>query len=495
MKRRFGLKPRFISLILAVVLLIFGTVAAITVRANAQNMRKDLQERALAFSALATKPIGNTYLTYQDSGTTLIGQQMDNFSKLDRIVSNISVIGLDGNIKYSQRPGAVTVSEKTAESFEPTYEYTKSGAISRIIYPYIEDGGRHSYGIVYDISSKSVDDAVAIIVKNITIYAILGVITSAALMYLIVNRVFLDPIKYVRDRALVISGGNYSEQLALGRNDEIGDLAVSVNEMANNLKADIQKLKEVDQVKTEFMMIASHNLRTPIGIIKGYLELIGSQELSDDTKNIVKKIQANSERLSLFTEDILVISSIESGMDIFTKEPTPVDRLFGETLTEFQTLAEEKKINFVTDIEQTGMTISAHLIHLRSAVWNLLENALKFSNEGGEIKLSLRHVGTHIELTIVDHGIGISSEEVTKLFTKFHRGTSTEEYNYEGTGIGLYITKLVVSAHDGDITVSSILGQGSTFTVTLPVIVPTPPAPAVEAAKPAQAALAPRSMG
>lgn len=474
MKHRFGLKARFISLILIVVTLIFGAVATITLRANVSGMRKDLYERALAFSSLATKPIGNTYLTYQDSGTILIKQQMQEFSKLDRSVSNISVIDLTGNIKYSLNPGAQTVGIMTAESFNPTYEYSKNGTIKRIIYPYIEDGGRHKYGIVYDISTVTVDQAVAAIIKNIVTYAILGLIVSAALMYLIVNRIFLNPIKYVRDRSLVISGGAYSEQVILNRNDEIGDLADSVNEMANNLKADIQKLKEVDQVKTEFMMIASHNLRTPISIINGYLELIRDQELPDATKNFLKIIGANSERLSLFAEGILVISNIESGQGMFTKEATSVDKLLGEAVTEFQTLAEEKKIVFTTDIELTGVDINASPIHLRSAIWNLLENALKFSSEGGEIKLSLKHAGPDIQIAVIDHGIGISPSEVDKLFTKFHRGTSTLDYNYEGTGIGLYVTKLIVSGHQGTIAVDSKLGQGTTITVSIPVFTPAP---------------------
>jgi two-component system phosphate regulon sensor histidine kinase PhoR len=108
-------------------------------------------------------------------------------------------------------------------------------------------------------------------------------------------------------------------------------------------------------------------------------------------------------------------------------------------------------------------------VHLRSAIYNLLDNALKFTAEQGQIELSLAHVADAIQIVTKDNGVGIAPEEINKLFTKFHRGTSTLNYNYEGTGIGLYLTKLIITEHGGTIAVQSELGKGSTFTITLPL--------------------------
>jgi signal transduction histidine kinase len=472
-QRRFGLKARFISLILILLTTIFAVIAAVMLRTNTAALRTDLFERSKAFSALATKPIGLTYLAYKDSGTILISQQMGNFTALDKNISNISIVNLNGTVAFSLKPGAMTIDQTAASSFEPSHVKNSKGSIERIIYPFVDNDGQHAFAIVYEVSSAGIDAAVSNIVKTIVLYSSLGLLASAVLTYILINRLFLRPIKQVRDQAMVVAAGDYGAKLSLDRHDEIGDLAGSVSQMADSLKADIQKLKEVDQVKTEFMMIASHNLRTPISIINGYLEIVRGQDLPDSFRHSIDGISANSQRLSIFAEDILVISSIESGQNVFHKEPIQVDTMLERTISEFQTLAGEKHINFIADIQPTSVSLQASKTHLVGAIWNLLENALKFTDENGSINLKLfQRDPQHIAIQVSDTGIGIHEQELSKLFTKFHRATSTLNYDYEGTGIGLYITKLIVNAHDGDITVESILGQGSTFTIVLPVTAP-----------------------
>ncbi|MDB5166217.1 MAG: hypothetical protein JWM37_289 [Candidatus Saccharibacteria bacterium] len=469
MKLRFGLQQRFIALIITLMTLIFGVMALVLLRHNVESLRSDLLERSKAFTALATKPIGSAYVTYKDSGTILVNEQIADFTSLDSSITNIAVVGLDGVVTYSYDGPSQSITAEQAQSFNPINIYADSGQIKRIIYPYIDEGGMHKYAVVYDISSASIDKAVGTLALAIIGYSLLGLLLSGIVTFIFIDRFFLRPIRRLRDQAMVIAAGQYDSPIPHGRADEIGDLANSVNQMAQNLKMDIQKLKEVDQIKSEFLMIASHNLRTPLSVINGYVEMAKSQALSVELQKMMNSIEANSQRLGVFAEDLLVISNIESGQEIFHKQPIIVDHLLDTIIPEFQNLAEEKNLHFEVKRELTDSEVYGSATHLTSAVWNLLDNALKFTKEDGLIELGLQRVGDAIQITVRDTGIGIPTSEFDKLFTKFHRGTSTMTYNYEGTGIGLYITKLIVEEHQGTITVNSVEGSGSTFTIRLPI--------------------------
>jgi signal transduction histidine kinase len=469
MSRRIGLKARFICLILIIMTAMFTTIAVVLLQNNTSSLRENLQTRSKAFAALATTPVGNAYLTYHESGTVMITQQITSFKQLDDNITSIAVVDTTGRILYNPSGRSKPITAEQAQTFEPIYQYDKNNIISRIIYPFIETDGRHRYAVVYDVSSKSIDTALASLTQAIIIQALLGLAVSAIITYLLVNQIFLKPIKRLRDQAIVISSGHYDEQITAKRKDEIGDLARSVNQMADSLKADIHKLQEVDQIKSEFMMIASHNLRTPLMIINGYLDMAKTQALSGELRDLLSSIEANSQRLGIFAEDLLVISGIESGKKIFTPERIRIDDMLTAMSKDFKVLAKDKQLSFSSRIDDTGSEIDGSTPHLRGAIWNLLENALKFTPENGTIELSLTKVGDNLQISVKDSGIGISPDEMSRLFTKFHRGTSTLVYKYEGTGIGLYVTKLLINEHRGTVTVDSTPGKGSTFTITLPI--------------------------
>lgn len=473
MHRRLGLKARFIGLIVILLTAMFFLIAVILIDANTSSLRTDLQDRAKAFAALATTPIGDAFFTYQDSGTFLIEKQVRAFQDLDPAISNIAVVGIDGNTAFKEKPLAKPISATEASTFDPIYQY-QNKTISRIIYPYITANGSHSYAVVYDVSSSEIDQAVQHLVRAIVLYTLAGLIVSAAISYFFIDRLFLQPVKRLRDRAMLIADGNYNIQIPQERNDEIGDLAKSTNQMAESLKADIVKLQEADKIKSEFMMIAAHNLRTPLTIIKGYLSLAESMQIGQELQDIVKSIGVGTKRLERFAEDIITISSLESGKHLFTAEKFEVRAVLQGLIDEFQTMCQDKNITFKHEIINEAMTIDGSPLHLRSALWNLLQNAYKFTDKGGQIDFSAIRRNNDLVITVKDSGIGISPEEMSKLFTKFHRGTDTTTYDYEGTGVGLYVTKLIITEHKGTITVDSTLGKGSAFTVTLPVSQPAP---------------------
>jgi signal transduction histidine kinase len=482
-KRRFGLRAKFLVLIAALLLVVFSLITALLLSYTSRTLRSNLLKEAKAFAELATAPIGSTFTLYQDSGRVRIVQQIEKFMELGSNIDNVAVVGIDGNILFTQRETPeIRVDKAAAASFTPTY-VTRTGRLEQVVSPYLENFGLHRYAVVYSISNDSIDRSIAQIAGLILLSGILALVATTGATYVLLNRAFLRPLQTLSRTAILISQGNLDQQIKLERNDEIADVASSVNTMAEALKADIAKLKEVDAMKSEFMMIASHNLRTPLTVINGYIDTMRILKLSDDVKKMVASMAANSRRLGILAENILTVSSIEAGQQTIVKDKGDIGDALRSLMTEFGLLAKEKSLAFTSAIPTTRMPASLSLSHFRAAVWNLLDNALKFNKPGGRIRLEVKPAGDKALIVVSDTGIGIDAKEMDSLFTKFHRGTSTLEYNYEGTGIGLYITKLIVEQHGGTVKAQSTPGVGTTMTITVPLLGTTPP-PAPQA-KPA----------
>lgn len=468
--RRFGLGAKLIILIAVFLVIIFALVTFVLVKLNTSTLRSNLVNNSKAFAALATEPIGKTFLTYQDSGTLRISEAVHRFTDLDSNISNVAVVDNTGKNLFSlQDKIPSNISSLEATSFKPTYSYDKAHNLSQVIQPFIEDFGAHRYSLVYTISSSEVQRNINQVITTILFFVFVSLILSISLTYLAISYMFVNPLKRVTRQALAISAGDLDQQIKLDRNDEISDLANSLNSMANSLKEDIAKLQETDRLKTEFMIITSHSLRTPLTIINGYLDQIEDINSVDDLKNVLRIIGNSAKQLGVFAEDVLTISDIEAGKHLLKFEPADVKSFAQRIADEFDASAKQKGTEFKTEFDTQGQMINISTAHLRSAIWNLLDNALKFTSKDGQIEFSVGIVGKDAVFTVKDNGIGIAHEEMPKLFTKFHRGTDIMHYDYAGAGIGLYITKLVVKEHGGDIKAESTLGKGSKFTITIPL--------------------------
>lgn len=468
--KRLGLRAKFIVLLSIMLLVLFAAATIVLVRQSSGNLRSALNQKSRSYATLATQPIVENFKLYQDSGRIRVKQQVDRYLDLDSDVRQIGVVDVNGQTLFnSDEKTDFKLSADQAAAFEPIYDYNQDGEIEQVIQPYIEDNGAHQYAVVYRVSSQRINDERRQATATIAGFSLLALLLSIALSYLLINRFFLRPVSRVSRQALLISHGNWDSQISMDRRDEIGDMAAAVNTMAETLKADITKLQELDKLKNEFMMITSHNLRTPLTVINGYLELLKSLEPSAEMTDVINKIGAGTLRLGAFAEDVLIISMIEAGDFKIDLQPAPLKALLDKIVQDFGLVAAQKQLQFSGRLELTDQSAKINRSYLRSALWNLLDNAYKFTPEGGNVALTASADANNVKITVSDSGIGIAAAEKPKLFTKFHRGTSTEQYDYEGTGIGLYLTKLIVEQHNGRISCDSAEGQGTTFTITLPL--------------------------
>jgi len=467
--KRWTIRGRFLLLLVGLLVAVFAAITLVIVRQNTKTLKNNLIDQSKSFAALATQPIGDAYLLYKDSGTLRIQQQVQRFTDLDPNINRVEVVDASGHLVFDNKPGPpIMVSQGQAMAITANYIHDKQNNLIGIVQPYVESFGIHRYDVVYGISYQSVNRSIQSIVDFILALSGTILLISLVIWYVLINRLFLRPVAELSQAALAISRGDLSRGIRLARKDEIGDLSMAVETMSNSLKADIAKLKEVDRLKNEFMMITSHNLRTPLTIINSYLEMLKDMDVPQDLRAVLEPIGINAVRLGGFAEDVLTISTIEAGQNILRRQPTPIKPVLDAIAKEFTDLAKQKHLNFTSRID-TEATVSLSKPHFRSALWNLLDNAYKFTKDGGHISLTARTTGDQVEIIVKDNGIGISQTEIPHLFTKFHRGTDTLQYDYEGTGIGLYIAKLIIGQHGGTIDVQSVEGQGSSFRIRLPV--------------------------
>jgi signal transduction histidine kinase len=470
---RWSLRTRFLLVLIALMLAVFVAIILLIVRQNTHTLRNNLITESKSFAALATQPIGNAYETYNESGTLRIEQEIDNFTDLDHDINQVGIIDTNAHQLFTTNStNPIKVSAADAVAVTPTYIHSSNGNLVAIVEPYVESYGIHRYNVVYGISYQSVNQSIDSIVTSIIALSAGILLLSLLSWYFLINRLFLQPVARVSRIALLISKGELNQQVHLERSDEIGDLANAVDTMASSLKADIDKLKSTDQLKSEFLMIIAHNLRTPLTVIAGYIDTL---KIAADPGQIlhdhVGEISANVTRLGHFAEDALTISSMEEGQTSLHRDPLEMAPIIQGVADEFTSLAAQKKLKFSMDIK-TSAWVNLSKPYFHSALWNLLDNAYKFTPEGGIIELNAKTSDDNLEITVKDSGIGIAASEIPKLFTKFHRGTDTLTYDYEGTGIGLYLSKLIIEQHGGTISVETTEGMGSAFTMRLPTVPP-----------------------
>ncbi|MEW6222439.1 MAG: HAMP domain-containing sensor histidine kinase [Candidatus Hadarchaeota archaeon] len=229
-----------------------------------------------------------------------------------------------------------------------------------------------------------------------------------------------------------------------------------------------EKLKSVDKLKTEFMNIAAHELKTPLVPMVGYLHLIDKKKLdSEDRENLDIAIR-NTQRLQRLVADILDIAKLESKVMKFNMEDIQLTTPIKDAVSSAAPFAKEKKIYLRADVPEKLPTVHGDTMRIAQVLTNLLNNAIKFTDKGG-VTLSARKSGSNVVVEVADTGIGIGRKDISKLFTKFYQADTSGKRKYGGTGLGLAICKEIVRAHKGDIWVKSKIGKGSTFAFKLPV--------------------------
>jgi two-component system, OmpR family, phosphate regulon sensor histidine kinase PhoR len=239
---------------------------------------------------------------------------------------------------------------------------------------------------------------------------------------------------------------------------------------------DISELKKVDQLRRDFVANISHELRTPLSILRGYIEtLLDSPETSRaELSRILKVMERHSKRLDLLVDDLLTLAQLESGNPNLQLGDIAVSSFFRELIRDWEKKLAIKQLNVVVDLPSDLPAIRADRARLQEALYNLLDNAVKYSRERGEIRLIARQRDQEIVLSVSDDGVGIAEDELPRIFERFYRVDKARSHDsVRGTGLGLAIVKHIAQLHGGRVEAESELENGTTIRVVLPIVTQT----------------------
>lgn len=272
----------------------------------------------------------------------------------------------------------------------------------------------------------------------------------------------LKPVDEITRTAREITATNLRQRInVVNHKDEIGRLTDTLNDMIRRLEASFEQVGQ-------FSVDASHELRTPLTIMRGEIELaLQGNRTTASYKKTLASLLDEVMRMASIIEGLILLAKADGGIVKLEKKPTRLDLLVSEIKEDAEVLAERKGIR-VSISKLDEATVSGDEIRLRQLMLNLVDNAIKYTPEGGKVTLSLERGNGNANFTVEDTGIGIPEKDLDKIFDRFYRVDKSRSRLPDGLGLGLPISKWVAEAHGGRLLVESKAGVGSKFTVVLP---------------------------
>ena len=274
----------------------------------------------------------------------------------------------------------------------------------------------------------------------------------------------VNPVGQISETAKKIAEGDFNAKIEKKTDDEIGELCETINYMADELGA-------TERMKNDFISSVSHELRTPLTAIKGWAEMLedSSKDRSIDSKTLERGmgvIIGETERLSVMVEELLDFSRLQSGRMVLQPMKLDIIAELSEAVLTFEQRAIREKKALIYDENDDIIPVMGDKNRLRQVFVNIIDNALKYSDEGGSVTISaIRLENGFVDIVVKDTGIGIPADQLEKVKTKFFKGNATRR----GSGIGLAVADEIIRMHGGEILLNSVEGEGTTVTIRLPI--------------------------
>lgn len=250
------------------------------------------------------------------------------------------------------------------------------------------------------------------------------------------------------------------------------NLEQRIDAATRELRASNAQLQKLDEAKDEFISMASHQLRTPLTSIKGYISMLMDGDIgpvSKEQKHLLEEAFMSSERMVRLIADFLNVSRLQTGKFIIDKHPSDLAKIVAQELEGLEPNAKAHNISFAYKRPKNVPAMNLDEGKIQQVIMNFCDNAMYYSKENAKIKVHLAVIGSYVEFTVKDTGIGVPVSEREQLFTKFFRATNARKQRPDGTGVGLFLAKKVIDAHGGKIIFESQEGKGSTFGFRLPI--------------------------
>jgi len=467
----YSIRWRFVIIYLVLIAVVFGLISVAVsslferylVNQRIEDMKKDVSSIAVQIApylrqydatemynivANSSKDIGGRMLVLSESGIV----QTDSFSALNGLRRDEREVN---DILYGRK--------SASHGFHKIYEDNGDGFFWALFCtsPVISNG--KTIGVV--LYSKSIQDVVTATqdlrmdMFLIYILACLVIFVSSMVLTSYITR----PVRQLTNVAMKISSGDLGSRAAIKGRSEIAELGETFNMMCD-------RLQNIDKQRSEFVSDASHELKTPLASMKILVEsLLYQDNVSEKVyKEFLSDINGEIDRLNSLITDLLLLSKMDEDSMVINSEKADLTQIVEKCVNSLRPIAEKRdievKFQAIDNIE-----IECDPLKLRQALNNLIENAIKYSRDGGHVAVAIRKTGHEARVEITDDGVGMSREHLSHIFERFYRVDKARSRDTGGTGLGLYIVRRIALMHGGRVDVVSEEGRGSTFTLVLPV--------------------------
>lgn len=311
-----------------------------------------------------------------------------------------------------------------------------------------------------------------------------------------VSMAVTDKVGAVREAARSIAQGRLRTRLEVAGRDEMAELAMTFNEMADQLEQTAQQRRELEQLRRNLIAWVGHDLRTPLASVQAMVEALADGMVNDPATQdrYLKTAKRDIHALSMLIDNLFEMAQIDAGGLALDAQFNTLSDLLSDTLESFQQLAAEKGVTLGGEVEPELDPVWMDVRLIGRVLTNLVGNAIRHTGASGHVHLIARTRGDFVEVIVHDSGVGIHPEDLPRIFDQFYRGEKSRSRKTGGAGLGLAIAKSFVEAHGGQISVTSTPGEGTQFIFTLPHRQPAPvhPTPAARAKQPYRHPLAAR---
>jgi two-component system phosphate regulon sensor histidine kinase PhoR len=316
-------------------------------------------------------------------------------------------------------------------------------------------------------------------VRTVTRQVLVAVFVAflpAVLIAALFARVISRKLAAIIEHAVRLAQGDFESRLPITHRDELDVLSEQLNKTGERLQVIVrelenehEKLERLERVRKDFIINVSHELRTPLASILGYTETLLDGALEDPRHNVrfLNIIRTNSERLGRLVGDLMTLSRLELKQTTMSFALYPVNELICDCVDSMMPVADKAKVNLRAEPADPGTDVYGDSEAVHQILINLLDNAIKYTHEGGSVTVRARVEPEYVRVLVDDTGIGVPAEDLPRLFERFYRVDKARSRELGGTGLGLAIVKHLVLANGGQVSVESVPGKGSTFSFTL----------------------------
>jgi signal transduction histidine kinase len=325
-------------------------------------------------------------------------------------------------------------------------------------------------GIILHAPIEGIERTFAQMRETILWATLFGVVLSTAMVSYL-SWSISRPLQKIERTAAEIGRGNYAERVQVEKSDEIGDLAQTINTLAEKLERVEQERRHLEQVRNDFLANVSHELRTPLTAIQGFLEALQDGLIEDEEarQRYYAVMYSETMQVNRLVDDLMDLMKLENNEVTLAKHPVDAGELVKKIAFAFEQEADEKGLAIQVDVREDLPKIYADKDRVAQILKNLVKNAVKFTDEG-TIRIGAEQENDWIKLSVSDTGIGIAADDLERIWERFFKVDRGRSKKNKGTGLGLAIVKELVDLHDGRIAAQSKPGEGSTFTVWLPTV-------------------------